>query len=48
LSQLDPDSRYSIDFSWRLDTTQLPSPMQIGLTGQADWTLGVERTLRLE
>lgn len=48
LSQLDPDSHYSIDFSWRLDTTQLPSPMQIGLTGQADWTLGVERTLRLE
>jgi hypothetical protein len=31
-----------------LDTTQLPGPMQIGLTTQADWTLGLERTLRLE
>lgn len=48
LSQLDPDSRYYVEFSWRLDNTQLPSPMQIGLTGQADWTLGVERLLRLD
>jgi hypothetical protein len=28
--------------------TQLPGPMQIGLTGQADWVLRVERTLRVE
>ena len=37
-----------VDFSWRLDSSQLPSPMQIGLTLQADWALGVERLLRLE
>jgi len=48
LSQLDPDSRYYVEFSYRLDTTQLPSPMQIGLGGQADWDIGVERTLRVE
>jgi len=48
LSQLDPDSRYYVEFSFRLDTTQLPSPMQIGLGGQADWALSVERTLRVE
>jgi hypothetical protein len=48
LGQLDPDSRYYIEFSYRLDNTQLPSPMQIGLGGQADWTIGVERTLRVE
>jgi hypothetical protein len=48
LTQLDPDSRYYIEFSYRLDNTQLPSPMQIGLGGQADWTIGVERTLRIE
>jgi len=48
LSQLDPDSRYYVEFSFRLDTTQLPSPMQIGLGGQADWALSVERTLRIE
>lgn len=48
LDQLDPDSRYSIDFSYRLDSSQLPSPMQIGLGGQTDWAIGVERTLRLD
>jgi len=48
LSQLDPDSRHYIDFSYGLDTTQLPSPMQIGLGGQSDWSIGVERTLRVD
>jgi len=48
LSQVDPDSRHYVEFSFRLDTSQLPGPMQIGLTTQADWTLGLERTLRLE
>ena len=48
LSQLDPDSRYYVEFSWRLDSSQLPSPMQIGLTVQADWSLGIERVLRLD
>lgn len=48
LSQIDPDSSYSIDFSWRLDTSQLPSPMLIGLIGGSEFSIGVERTLRLE
>lgn len=48
LAQLDADASYSIEFSWRLDTAQLPGPMQIGLGGQADFNLGVERTQRLE
>ena len=48
LSQLDPDSRYSLEFSYRLDTRQLPAPMQFGLVGQGEWVLGVERALRLE
>jgi hypothetical protein len=48
LAQVDPDSRHYVEFSFKLDTTQLPGPMQIGLTTQADWTLGLERTLRLE
>jgi Domain of unknown function (DUF4390) len=47
-AQVDPDSRHYVEFEFRLDTSQLPSPMQIGLTGQADWQLGVERTLRVE
>jgi hypothetical protein len=47
-NQLDADGRYYVEFSYRLDNSQLPSPMQIGLGGQADWTIGVERTLRVE
>lgn len=45
---IDPDSRYSVEFSYRLDTTQLPGPMQFGLGGPGDWALGAERRLRLE
>jgi hypothetical protein len=48
LSQLDPESRHYLEFSYRLDSSQLPSPMQLGLGGQADWVLGVERILRLD
>jgi hypothetical protein len=43
---LEPDERYYVEFSWRLDTTQLPRPMQIGLGG--DWSLGLERTLKVD
>jgi hypothetical protein len=43
----DPKSHY-LEFSWRLDSSQLPSPMQIGLPGSSGWDLGIERVLRLE
>lgn len=48
LAQMDPDNRHYIEFSWRLDTAQLPSPMLIGLVGGNEFALGVERTLRLD
>lgn len=48
LSQLDADSRYYVEFAYRLDTTQLPGPMQIGLGGQAEWAIGAERNVRVE
>jgi hypothetical protein len=48
LSQIDPDSRHYVEFSWRLDTSQLPSPMLIGLGGGSDFALGVERSIRLD
>ena len=44
------DGRHYIEFSWRLDTTQLPRPMQIGLggiSGVSEWSLGVERSVRV-
>jgi len=48
LSQVDADSKHYVDFSFRLDTSQLPGPMQIGLGGQGDWSVVVERSVRVE
>jgi Domain of unknown function (DUF4390) len=48
--EVDVDGRHYIEFSWRLDTTQLPRPMQIGLGGiggASEWSLGVERNIKL-
>ena len=43
--QIEPGKHY-VEFSFRLDTTLLPRPMQIGISGQPDWSLSVERTQR--
>lgn len=48
LSQLEADERYYVEFRYRLDTSQLPSPMQIGVGAQSGWTMGIERELRLD
>jgi len=48
--EVETDGRDYVDFSWRLDTTQLPRPMQIGLSGiggASEWSLGIERSIRL-
>lgn len=45
-AQIEDDGHHYIEFSYRLDTSQLPRPMQIGIGGQADWTLRVERFKR--
>jgi hypothetical protein len=37
------DQDYYVDFSFKLDTNELPRPMQIGLGGQTDWNLSVQR-----
>jgi hypothetical protein len=44
---LDADGRYSVNFRFRLDVSQLPRPFQIGAVGQPDWTLTTGRTQRL-
>ena len=46
-AELESEDGYYVEFSYRLDTDQLPRPMQIGLAGEADWNLSVERTLPL-
>jgi Domain of unknown function (DUF4390) len=45
-SEIDLGSRHNVDFRFRLDTAQLPRPMQIGITGNADWNIAVQRNLR--
>lgn len=47
LSDLDPDARYSVDFRFQLDVSQLPRPFQIGAVGQADWNISAVRNQRL-
>jgi hypothetical protein len=47
-SQLENDAFHYLEFSYRLDTSQLPRPMQIGITGQPEWSLMVERTINLD
>jgi len=45
--QVEDDGRYYVEFSFHLDTTLLPRPMQIGIGGEAAWSLSVQRTQRL-
>ncbi len=47
-ADVDQDSRHNVDFRFRLDITQLPRPMQIGITGNSDWNIAVQRNLRPE
>lgn len=48
LSQIDPDKAYTVEFEYRLDISQLPSPMQFGLVTQGDWAVGVTRALKVQ
>ena len=41
------DGRHYIQFSYRLDTEQLPRPLQIGIGSQPEWALRVARTIAL-
>ncbi len=45
--QLEEGGRHYVEFQYRLDTSQLPRPMQIGISGEPDWQLLVKRTLRI-
>lgn len=45
--QVADGSRHYIEFNYRLDTSLLPRPMQIGIGGQADWNYAVQRIQRI-
>ncbi len=46
-AQLGDGEQHYVEFSYKLDTTLLPRPMQIGIGGQPDWTLVLEKTQRV-
>lgn len=46
LDKIEAGERYYVEFSFKLDNSQLPQPMQIDLGG--DWKLGIERSIKLE
>ncbi len=41
------EDRCYVEFTYKLDTEQLPRPLQIGIGSQPEWTLGVARTIAL-
>lgn len=45
--EVDPEARHNVDFSFRLDSSELPRPLQIGILGQAEWALSVSKNQRL-
>jgi hypothetical protein len=45
--ELDNDARYSVEFRYRLDVSQLPRPFQIGAVGQSEWTIAASRSQRV-
>jgi hypothetical protein len=45
--QVDDSGRHYVEFSYRLDTAQLPRPMQIGIGGQAEWAMSAQRTQQI-
>jgi len=46
-ADIEPDQRYSVALRFRLDVSQLPRPFQIGVVGQAEWSIVAARTQRL-
>ena len=47
VSELDPDTKYTLNYQFRIDTSQLPRPFQITAGGQNEWNLALSRSMRL-
>ncbi|VWX58380.1 conserved exported hypothetical protein [Burkholderiales bacterium 8X] len=47
LAEVGDDALHAVNFQFRLDTSQLPRPFQIGVAGQADWNVVAERSAKL-
>ena len=46
-AQIEEGSRHYVEFNFRLDISLLPRPLQIGIGGQADWSMSVQRTQKI-
>ena len=46
-SEIENDAPYRLEFSFNLDLSQLPRPLQIGVLGQKDWAVAVLHNERL-
>ncbi|RZL48341.1 MAG: DUF4390 domain-containing protein [Variovorax sp.] len=47
VGDIPEDATHLVTFRFRLDTSQLPRPFQLGVVGLADWDISVERSARL-
>jgi Domain of unknown function (DUF4390) len=47
-ADIDVSARHNIEYRFKLDLSQLPRPLQIGVAGQSDWNISAERTTRPE
>ena len=46
LQELEPSAKHRLEFKFKLDVTQLPRPLQLGVLGQGDWSLSTIQTLK--
>jgi hypothetical protein len=47
VSELDLEQRHLVEFRFRMDTSQLPRPFQIGTLGQTDWNISASASQAL-
>jgi hypothetical protein len=47
LADVAPEAAYRLEFRFRLDVSQLPRPLQIGVLGQADWHIATSTSQKL-
>lgn len=45
---LKPERKHIVEFSFELDTSQLPRPLQIGTLGQSDWLIDVKLSQEMD
>lgn len=48
VADVDIHSRHNIDYRFKLDVSQLPRPLQIGVAGQTEWNINAARNVRPE